>query len=241
MQNTQLLTWDSHILGISVAKIICPKLNSKELYHSLQKLKEKGIQLVYWCIDSHDSSAQHAASFCRGFLADEKITYIQELKKKYVPLSFPYQDVEGYGSTQANSELERIAIEISKSSRFRNDPKLTTEQTHQLYKHWINNACQKIVANIVLVIKNNTHHIIGMITIDEKQGRADLSLVGVHPAHQGQGIGKRLVCAATDWSLQHNYEICQVVTQKTNLKAQKLYESCGFNEEKREYFYHFWL
>lgn len=89
MQNTQLLTWDSHILGISVAKIICPKLNSKELYHSLQKLKEKGIQLVYWCIDSHDSSAQHAASFCRGFLADEKITYIQELKKNMFLYRFP--------------------------------------------------------------------------------------------------------------------------------------------------------
>ncbi|MFZ0218682.1 MAG: GNAT family N-acetyltransferase [Candidatus Aquirickettsiella sp.] len=239
MHNTQLLAWDSDILGISVAKIIYPRLNQEELYNSLQKLKEKGVKLVYWCIDSHDNISKQAASACEGYLADEKITYIQGLKT-HPPLSFPYQDVEIYIPVKANPELESIAIEIGQLSRFSKDPKLTSEQANQLYKSWINNACQKIVAKIVLVIKKN-NHIVGMATIDEKQGRADISLVGVDPANQGQGIGKRLVCAAVAWCIKQNYAACQVVTHKTNFKARRLYESCDFIEEKIEYFYHFWL
>jgi dTDP-4-amino-4,6-dideoxy-D-galactose acyltransferase len=239
MHNTQLLAWDTDILGVSVAKIISPKLNTADLLCSLQTLKKKGVKLVYWCIDSNDPISKQAAIAYEGFLADEKITYTQELTN-YTYFPFPYQDVEIYIPDEANHELESIAMEISQFSRFSIDPKLTAEQAKRLYKKWIHNSCQKIVAKIVLIIKKN-NNIVGMVTIDEKQGHAALSLVGVLPSSQGQGIGKRLVYAAIAWSLKQNYTVCQVVTQKSNFKARRLYEKCGFIEEKLQYFYHFWL
>lgn len=239
MPNTQLLAWDSDILGISVAKIIPIKLNSTQLDDSLQKLKIKGVKLVYWCIDSHNTISRQAAIACNGFLADKKITYIQELTA-FNPLHLPYQDVEIYTPNEANQELESIATEIGHFSRFSNDPKLTIEQSNRLYKKWIQNACRKIVAKIVLIIKKNDK-IVGMVTIDEKYERADLSLLGVLPSNQGQGIGKHLVYAALAWSSKQNYTVCQVVTQQTNLKACRLYEKCGFTKEKLEHYYHFWL
>ncbi|WP_218813717.1 GNAT family N-acetyltransferase [Rickettsiella endosymbiont of Dermanyssus gallinae] len=238
MHNTQLLDWDSHILGLSVAKILTTPLTTQELETLLQTLKAQGVKLVYWLIDSTDALSQQAAQDCAGFLADEKLSYCLDLMT-LAPLP-PDKGVEVYSEYTANAELEAIAIEISQFSRFAHDPKLSAEQVSKLYKAWINNACRKIVAKAVLVIKEQSS-IAGMVVIDEKQARGDLSLVGVTPAYQGQGLGKRLVHAAQHWCLEHGYFISQVVTQKTNPKACRLYESCGYQLEKMEYFYHFWL
>lgn len=238
MNNTQLLDWDSDILGLSVAKIVNPSLNEKKLADCLQELKKEGVKLVYWAIESHNYMARQAALAYDGFLADEKITYLLDLRS--LPFSFPSSNVEIYQPQIANPELESIALEIAQLSRFSNDPKLTTWQTNKLYKAWINNACKKIAAKIVLVIKKQGV-IIGMLTIDEKHGRADLSLLGVSPNYQGQGLGKHLVYAALAWCIAQDYSFSQVVTHKTNVKARHLYEACGFMQEKIEYFYHFWL
>lgn len=238
MNNTQLLDWDSDILGILVAKILNPSLNEEKLRNCLQGLKKKGVKLVYWVIDSTDNTAKQAALACDGFLADEKISYFLDLRKLTLPL--PYSEVEIYQAQIANPELEGIALEIAQLSRFSKDPKLTTAQANRLYKAWINNACKKVAAKIVLVIKKQDA-VIGMLTIDEKHGRGDLSLLGVASSHQGQGLGKRLVYAAITWCIAQNYSFSQVVTHKTNLKARRLYEACGFIPEKTEYFYHFWL
>lgn len=238
MNNTQLLDWDSQVLGLAVAKILTTPLAAQQLATLLQTLKTQGVTLVYWLIDSKDALSQQAAQDCEGFLADEKLTYCLDLMT-LPPLS-PDKGVEIYSEHTANAELEAIAIEISQFSRFAHDPKLSTEQVNKLYKAWINNACKKIVAKAILVIKEQSS-IAGMVVIDDKQGRGDLSLVGVAPAYQGQGLGKRLVHAAQHWCLEHDYFISQVVTQKTNPKACRLYERCGYQLEKMEYFYHFWL
>lgn len=238
MNNTQLLDWDSQVLGLSVAKVLTTPLATQELATLLQTLRTQGVTLVYWLIDSTDALSQQAAQDCAGFLADEKLTYCLDLMT-LPPLS-PDKGVEVYPEPIANTELEAIAIEISQFSRFAHDPKLSTEQVSKLYKAWINNACKKIVAKAVLVIKEQSS-IAGMVVIDEKQDRGDLSLVGVVPAYQGHGLGKRLVRAAQHWCIEHNYFISQVVTQKTNPKACRLYERCGYQLEKMEYFYHFWL
>lgn len=238
MNNTQLLDWDSDVLGLSVAKILTTPLTTQQLATLLQTLKTQGVKLVYWLVSSEDAISQEAAECCNGFLADEKITYCIDLTR-LSPLAND-KTVEIFASDTANLELEAIAIEIGRLSRFGRDPKLTVAQVTRLYKAWINNACKKLVADIVLVIKNQ-HTIVGMVAIAEKQGRGDLSLVGVAPAYQGQGLGKQLVYAAQHWCLEQGYFISQVVTQKTNPKACHLYEHCGYQLEKSEFFYHFWL
>jgi dTDP-4-amino-4,6-dideoxy-D-galactose acyltransferase len=238
MCNTQLLDWDSEILGLRVAKILSTHLDKGKLEQCLQNLKAQGVQLVYWVFASQNSVSHEAAQACRGFFSDEKITYYLDLTT-LPALPVPCAEIEIYTALFANAELAALTIEIAQFSRFSRDPRITKQQVDKLYIAWINNACNKLVAKIVLVAK--APRIVGMVTIDDKQGRADLSLLAVDPLHQRTGIGKRLVCAAQAWSLANGYSISQVVTQKTNPKACRLYESCGYHLEKLEYFYHFWL
>ena len=238
MHNTQLLDWDSKILGVHVAKILSARLDKGSLEKCLQGLKSQGIKLVYWVFASQELISQKAAQACGGLLVDEKITYCVDLTT-LSPLPFPTPEIEIYTDSFANPELIALAIDIAKFSRFSRDPHIPEQRVNKLYTAWINNACKKRVAKVILVAK--IHRIVGMVTIDDKQGRGDLSLLAVDPLHQGKGIGKHLVRAAQAWCLAHDYSISQVVTQKINPKACRLYESCAYQQEKTEYFYHFWL
>jgi dTDP-4-amino-4,6-dideoxy-D-galactose acyltransferase len=238
MNNTQQLDWDSDILGLSVARILTSALSIEKLQSLLQRLKAQGVKLVYYLVSSDDMNSQKAAQRCGGYLVDKKVSYYLDLTS--LPPLPCNKNIEIYTANSATAELEAIAIEIGQHSRFAQDPQLRAEQVNKLYKAWINNCCKKLVAKVVLVSKEQ-ESIIGLVAIDKKHGRADLSLVGVAAGHQGQGIGKQLVYAAQNWSLKQGYVTSQVVTQKTNLKACRLYESCGYQLEKIEYFYHFWL
>jgi dTDP-4-amino-4,6-dideoxy-D-galactose acyltransferase len=238
MANTQLIEWDSAILEIPVAKILCARLQDVQLAKILQELRSQGIKLVYWPSDSKDPVSQEAAHACSGLLVYEKITYFLDLKT-LPPLPFN-ANIEVYSDSSANLALQNLMLEIIPFSRFSHDPNIAFAKVKKLYIAWINNACKKIAAKVVLVEKIHGH-IVGMVAIADKQGRSDLSLLAVSPLQQGKGIGESLVRAAQAWSLNHHYTISQVVTQKLNRKACRLYERCNYQLEKIECFYHFWL
>lgn len=57
--------------------------------------------------------------------------------------------------------------------------------------------------------------------------------LGVHPAHQGQGIGRAIMRYLLDWARRVEPPIVRVElsVQVDNLRARKLYESLGFEAE----------
>jgi ribosomal protein S18 acetylase RimI-like enzyme len=59
--------------------------------------------------------------------------------------------------------------------------------------------------------------------------------VAVHPAAQGQGIGRQLFVRLLDEVARDHADITRVelVTQESNVRALKLYESLGFQREGR--------
>jgi ribosomal protein S18 acetylase RimI-like enzyme len=53
-------------------------------------------------------------------------------------------------------------------------------------------------------------------------------------------MGKTLMTSAEKWSSDLGYELIQVVTQGDNYPACRLYESCGYEVDAVEFFYHIW-
>ena len=239
MHYFQVLTWDTEKLGIKTAKILPARLDSAVLAEQLAQLKSQGIQLVYWASESTDEASQQAAKQARGILVDYKLTYCCDLKM-LDPAPSHNRGVESYDQQFPDQQLEKLAVEIGKYSRFGQDPHLTASQMEAIYKEWILNSTKRIVATEVLVIKDK-EKIIGMVTLAEKAKRGDISLIAVDSDYRGQQLGKRLVRAAQLAFIQAGYTSSQVVTQQTNIAACHLYESCGYRQEKLEHFYHFWL
>lgn len=237
---TQYLDWDSRLLNLKIAKIIPSLLTSTELKHCLDKLRREQIKLVYWAIDSNNRKAIEAAQNNHGHLVDHKLTYCQPLNFNSSLLDFSALGVEFYGENYPNEELIRLAYNSGQYSRFRQDPYLTQIQFEAIYREWMVNSVNKSIAKDVLIIKQD-QQIVGMTTVGEKNGRGDIGLLAVAENARGKRIGTRLVQAVLLYFIHHGYASSQVVTQKANLPACRLYEKNGYTVEKMEYFYHFWL
>jgi dTDP-4-amino-4,6-dideoxy-D-galactose acyltransferase len=241
MPISQLLDWDSEIFGFQVAKILPERLTPTELWQTLKQLASEGVRLVYWSSDSSDLASQTAAEMHQGFLADRKTTYLISFPIP-IPTALLSNDIERYTAPLPEPELKQLALEIGLCSRFRADPRITDAQIEKIYHQWISNSVKTTdpIAERVLVIRQDAH-IAGFVSLGEKQGRGDIGLLAVAEAYRGQQLGKKLVYAALDVFMQQGYKQSQVVTQGTNLPACRLYEACGYQVEKIENFYHFWL
>jgi dTDP-4-amino-4,6-dideoxy-D-galactose acyltransferase len=152
----------------------------------------------------------------------------------------PFQEVKSYTDSIPSEDLIALAYESGTYSRFRADPHLTDEQFKKIYREWMINSVNKSIAFDVLVTYENKT-LTGMVTLGEKNHRGDIGLLAVNPEARGKKIGTTLVKAAQHYFVTKNYQQSQVVTQKTNLPACRLYEKCGYHGEKTECFFHFWV
>jgi len=62
---------------------------------------------------------------------------------------------------------------------------------------------------------------------------ARLYSLAVHPMLRGQGWGKRLIEAGSDWMRDNGLSICRAEVKADNIAARKLYAACGFKEAGR--------
>ncbi|CAM4423599.1 MAG: dTDP-fucosamine acetyltransferase [Legionellaceae bacterium] len=240
MDGIERLEWDSEQLSLNVARLIKPRIPRQELQIILNHLAKAGVKLVYWASDSECSESQYAAESLNGFLADEKITYLFDLKKLNPNVSLPMDySISEYEDIKPSIELIELAYLSGKYSRFQQDPCFSSKQFQTIYRTWIENSVNKQIAKKNFVIKIEGY-LAGMITLGEKQGNGDIGLLAIHEQYQGKKLGKALVTAAQHYFYSH-YQYCQVVTQKINIPACRLYESCDFSIKKVENFYHFWL
>ena len=79
-----------------------------------------------------------------------------------------------------------------------------------------------------------------MVTIGEKNNRADIGIIAVDNNFRGQDVGKILVQGVINYSIRNGYSSLQVVTQKMNESACRFYERCGFTAEQVVNVYHYW-
>ena len=72
----------------------------------------------------------------------------------------------------------------------------------------------------------------GMLHVEYRPGEIYLSRIEVHPAHQGRGIGTRLINALIDEAGQRSQDlVLDVLT--VNHRAQALYQRLGLKEVAR--------
>jgi len=235
--NYEILKFDSELFGFGVARILVPLLNTAALQEIIAELRQQKIKLLYWPSDSLDKTSQAAARAMQGHLCSEQVTYVINLENI---ASFSTPEVIEYAGTLATPELETLALAAGKYSRFVCDPNFPHHLFLKLYQNWIANSANKTLASKILVIQRQ-QKIVGMITLGEKNQRGDIGLLGIDENFRGHGLGKQLVYAAQKEFAKQGYNAAQVVTQRANIPACKLYEKCGFNAEKIENYYHFWL
>jgi dTDP-4-amino-4,6-dideoxy-D-galactose acyltransferase len=232
----RLLEWDTQTFGFKTARIIPERLDPEALQHTLQTLNNLGVVLAYWMVPSVETASSALAVANSGALVDQKVTYVGVI----ADLAREAPRVAEYEGPPDAPDLLALAIESGRYSRFRVDPRFPRQAFERLYHQWIINSVQHTIADATLVIRSG-EQITGLVTVGEKVGRVDIGLIAVSAEARGQGLATQLVHAANAWGRDLGYTVGQVVTQGANQPACRLYERCGYSQEKSEDVFHFWL
>lgn len=238
-QNFTCLDWDSDFFGFRVARIMLTDANKDQLAETLDMLRQEKFRLAYWFLpDSQQASLIAKAN--GGILADEKVTYLKELSTIEGKSASPIYSAVPFTGAESDDALADLALQSGEYSRFRLDPLFPRDKFEKLYRCWITRSVNKDIAWEVLVVKERDV-LLGLVTLGTKGDRGDIGLLAVSEQARGKGIGRTLVLDADRAFAYRGLAVAQVVTQRCNLGACKLYESCGYRIEKIEKIFHFWL
>ncbi len=232
----EILDWDTNFFGFKVAKLNLEISKSTNLKEIIFQLDKKHVRLAYYSSLKRFPEQFNLISHVDIKLVDKKVTYM----KKEIMKSDYHDSITIYDKDYPESNMLNIAIQSGEYSRFNIDKEIGKDKYEELYKLWLINSVKKEIAKEVLVFSDNGE-IRGLVTLGEKKGNADIGIIAVESTNRGKGIGKSLMYAAETWFVDNGYSSIQVVTQEDNLSACNLYRSCGYELEKVEYFYHFWI
>jgi dTDP-4-amino-4,6-dideoxy-D-galactose acyltransferase len=234
------IEWDSNVFGFKVAKITEPNLDSLSLKEILLDLKTQGYRLVYWVVPSDQLNLIEIGRQHGGALVDEKVVYVKDMSKTVSrEHSFPYVS-STYTGKSPDPDLISLALESGKYSRFSIDRKFPKHLFEKIYTIWITRSVLKEIAWKVLVVKLE-NKLLGMVTLGGQDGPGIIGLLAVSPESRGVGIGKLLVSDAENIFAERGFDSVQIATQRVNVLACKLYESCGYKKLKVNTMFHFWI
>lgn len=243
MQSYRHLDWDTNFFGFKVATTQ-EEIDSVDKFMTLLgDARSAGVKLLYLpTIERINCLADDELEKLGVSLVDEKVTFMLDLADVEIEKSLvtPNVNIRPYNLSMSIKDLSSLAVQSGEQSRFSVDKKIPREKYEELYDKWIKNSLDKVLANEVLVLQEDSQ-IAGMVTLGEKKGRGDIGLLAVDKKFRGKKYGEALLRSAHVWFLNNGYKNTQVVTQGNNLAACGLYKKCGYKVEKTEYFHHVWL
>lgn len=236
----EILEWDSGVFGFPVARVFQTE-DRTVLAAALEAARREGVQLAYLLTENDDIT--RLAETLGGTLVSERVTFARAAAPDTDPIRTlvdPAIAVTRWPGTTPTPELLQLARDAGRYSRFRIDPRVPSGVFERIYDAWITNSVNGQIADEVMVTRDGSS-VSGMVTVGEKDGRADIGLLSVRENARGRGLGKALVRAALQWAVQRQFAVAQVVTQRANVEACRLYQSCGYTIERGERVFHFWL
>ena len=91
----------------------------------------------------------------------------------------------------------------------------------------------EIVRNHLVFVVEAGRSIVGVLVLTNVGDGIMLDNVAVHPSHQGQGVGKRLMVLAEDEAMKQGYTTIQLDTHEKMIENISMYENMGYVELER--------
>lgn len=230
----QLAQWDTENFGIRIGNLIPEGEISKEW---LFDQKESAFNLGYDLLYLKDVTVPSDILNSSFFLADEKVIYeklIGDDEEDYAVdpnvVSLLYHEY--------NAQLEEIAFESGRFSRYNYDKRLPSHVFKTLYSLWMKRSLAGFIADDVLgyMIDGN---IAGIITYSKTGIKFSIGLMAVLPQFAGKGVGTKLM--QTLFAKCGPGSVVEVATQRLNNVACCFYEKNGYVEKGTVNIYHYWI
>lgn len=228
----EVLNWDSDFFGYKIGKV---NFLEKEVFN-FSRFKDliNGYKLIYLFSDKIINNSHLN-------LVDSKVTFQQNLTDvNYYDVIHDDNICSFDAKIHSYAKLKELALVSGVYSRFNTDKQFKNNEYKKLYLEWIKNAVKDTnTVDILLYIENA--EILGFVTIRKiDDNLADIGLVAVSQQSRGKGVGRKLINYSIKTVFESGFSSIQVVTQKNNVPAVKLYRKCNFELKKIIYIYHFW-
>lgn len=221
------LDWDSAFFALSVAALTWEPGDTVDTVKSSLALGKYDLCYVFLPADLDMDIAPLG-----GQLMDRKVTFFKS------PLSATEESGSVCAITELTDELFSLAVSSGWMSRFYLDTGLRALQP-QLYRKWVCNCFNSPTGGVWGYWCGDK--LAGMVCASvTPDGCGKLGLISVAPEFRGRGIARQLMETAERFYGFHHAVCAEVVTQKGNRNACRLYDRCGYREKNEVNVWHVW-
>ncbi len=168
--------------------------------------------------------------------SETKIVFAKKLKEQSISFENCKSCTE---TTYYLADLEALAFESGKYSRFKLDEKFEKGKFEELYQKWVSNSLSFQFATDVIVYKSN-ETIAGFVTYKIHPTFATVGLLAVSPTFQGKGIGGNLLSYIEKSLVSKGIFELQIPTQLVNQPACSFYKKRGYQIIEKTHIKHYW-
>jgi len=231
------LPWDSSFFGLRIARLTVARLSPHLLREALDWCQTQDIGCLYFLADSdHRETVELAEASCFRFV-DIRVTLTLASSQEETKQS-PVGDIRLWEESDLDS-LKAIARQSHFDSRFYFDGGFPKERCDALFESWIERSCRGWAKAVFVAELDGA--VAGYCTCHIEGDVGSIGLVAVANHAQGRSFGRRLIAAATSYVRQQGIPTLTVVTQARNIRAQQLYQKCGFVTDSAMLWYHKWF
>lgn len=231
---TEQLDWDSEFFGRKIAKIVLCNSDERYVEEKLAAYRSLDFDLVYIYLTAPTILSRSLCVSYNCKLVDCKMIYGIRVGEK---CETSPSVVEYKGDP---SQLYKLAFQSGVQSRYRTDTAFKEDDFKRLYRTWVDNSVEHLIADKVFVF-NGEEDISGFVTVRIHADDSSIGLIATDSQQRGRGIGSALVSAVKMYVKDVQAVNLTVATQKENTLACSFYEKNGFSLQSETNIYHAWL
>lgn len=240
----RFLEWDSEFFGVPIGRITAHRLTPETLASALDWQRIHNIACLYFLAESSDPETIRMAEAAGFQFVDIRVTMQWTPGEQSAGIQNETTSPGGrirHAHPGDIPALRAIAGTSYTRTRFTADPHFSPDVVRLLYETWIEKS---VLGDAQAVwVSEREGKPAGYITchfdLDARSGQ--IGLVGVDPQTRGLGLAKSLLSAAQRWFLEQGVVQVEVVTQGSNIAAQRLYAQADFLPSNVQIWYHRWF
>ncbi len=222
------IEWDSNFFELQIGEKIIEN-------HNIIDLEIDGFDLLY--IKSQNEIDLEFTNYKNTF-SDQIIIFQRDCSE--IKQTVQSQNIVPFSKTNfAISELYNLGYESGKFSRFKMDKNFDNQKFQKLYRLWIDNSLNGLMADELMVYCQNDK-LTGFLSYKTNQNIATYCLFAVLPEYRGKGIGKLLLENVAQKLSKQGVKKILIPTQKSNEIACNLYKNLGFEVSEIKFIKHYW-
>lgn len=230
------LPWDTDFFGFRIGRANAHRLTPASTQRLLAWSTAERLRCLYLFADPDCAATLSCAHDARFKFVDFRLEFALDLTRT------PARPASGDLRSASAADLpavEALSRAAHTDTRFFKDANFPADRAAELYAEWIRRDFRE---HRIFTLDTNAAPA-GYVTcqIDPAARLARIGLIAVAPAARGSGHGRRLLQGALAWFHSSGCTEVRVVTQASNLAAQRLYQSAGFKTAEVAATFHRWF